>query len=73
MGQIERQLGQAIALKELSLNISGTQKVLVQRLSVEVSQGPSGCEKSSLLRAIAGLWSEGVGTISAPTPDRLWA
>jgi hypothetical protein len=30
MGQIERQLGQAIALKELSLNILGTQKVLVQ-------------------------------------------
>ncbi|WP_017302214.1 ABC transporter ATP-binding protein/permease [Nodosilinea nodulosa] len=77
-GPIERQLGTAIALKDLTLTVPGRPKTLIRDLSVEVAQGqgllvmgPSGCGKSSLLRAIAGLWHEGEGTIVAPTTDQI--
>ena len=33
--------------------------------------GASGCGKSSLLRAIAGLWSSGSGTIVRPAADQI--
>ena len=75
---IERQLGTAIALKDLTLQIPGTDKRLVDGLSVAVPQGqallvmgPSGCGKSSLLRAIAGLWSQGSGTVVAPATSEM--
>jgi putative ATP-binding cassette transporter len=33
--------------------------------------GASGCGKSSLLRAIAGLWNSGTGVITRPTLDQM--
>ncbi|MEO0409216.1 MAG: ABC transporter ATP-binding protein/permease, partial [Cyanobacteria bacterium P01_A01_bin.135] len=76
--QIERQLGTAIALEDLTLDIPNTDKTLVAGLSVEIPQGeallvmgPSGCGKSSLLRVIAGLWNQGSGAVAAPATGEM--
>ena len=50
--------GQPYAIaRNLSLKVSKGQSVLIM--------GPSGCGKSSLLRVIAGLWTEGHGTVAS--------
>ncbi|MDB9529361.1 ABC transporter ATP-binding protein/permease [Oscillatoria sp. CS-180] len=73
---IQRQPGDAIALHHLTIQTPDGQTTLVRDLSVSVPNqqhllivGPSGVGKSSLLRAIAGLWQIGSGTITAPTPS----
>jgi len=64
---------QRIAVQELTLQTPNYQRTLIQDLTVEVPQqhgllivGASGCGKSSLLRAIAGLWQAGTGKIIRP-------
>ena len=67
-----------LAIEHLTLETPNHQRVLIQDLSVEVPtgqgllvMGASGCGKSSLLRAIAGLWNSGNGTIVRPASDRI--
>lgn len=71
-------IGSRLALEGVTLITPNNQQTLVENLSVaiEPSQslaivGESGVGKSSLLRAIAGLWNKGSGNIVRPTPDSM--
>ncbi len=71
--------GSNIALDGVTLKTPDRKRSLVVNLSLAINPneglmivGPSGGGKSSLLRAIAGLWNAGVGTIAQPTPDEMF-
>lgn len=62
-----------IALHDLSLETPGGEQRLVRQLSLTVAPGrpllicgQTGVGKSSLLRAMAGLWQRGTGSIAMP-------
>ncbi len=62
-----------LAIKQLTLQTPNYLRTLISNLSLELQagqgllvKGESGCGKSSLLRAIAGLWNSGTGTIIRP-------
>ena len=50
--------------QNLHLGLEGKQSLLIM--------GQSGCGKSSLLRAICGLWVQGSGTITVPGDQDLF-
>ncbi len=71
--RIQSQMDGQIAIRGLTLFTPNYEQKLVEDLSLEVEQGErllivgaSGCGKSSLMRAIAGLWTTGEGTIIRP-------
>ena len=78
-GHIESVEGaQRFELDRVTLRTPGAERVLVRELSLAIAPGgslmvvgASGCGKSSLLRAIVGLWDSGSGKILRPHPDEV--
>ena len=72
-GLIETVEDPMLALDRVTLLTPGGERILVENLSLEVEPGhglmiggASGAGKSSLLRALAGLWYRGSGRIKSP-------
>ncbi|WP_374580095.1 ABC transporter ATP-binding protein/permease [Pseudoduganella sp.] len=71
--RIERTPGRHLALQSLTLHPPQSERVLIKEVSLVLQPGDallitgeSGCGKSSLIRAIAGLWRTGSGQIQHP-------
>jgi putative ATP-binding cassette transporter len=76
--KIETIYDKQLTIEKLTLLTPEGSRTLLRDLSLELETGKgllvigaSGCGKSSLLRAIAGLWNSGTGKITRPKPDEI--
>lgn len=72
--KIEIVEGTQVTLEHLTLLTPGGNRILVRDLTADATaleplliQGESGTGKTSLMRALAGIWREGIGTATRPS------
>lgn len=77
--RIQTRPDRQLVMESLTLHPPRSERVLIKELSLALAPGDallitgeSGCGKSSLLRAIAGLWHEGCGVIRRPALDQFF-
>jgi putative ATP-binding cassette transporter len=77
--RIETRPAEHLKLEALTLHPPQSERVLIKELSLTLKPGDallitgdSGCGKSSLLRAIAGLWNRGSGVIHHPPLEQFF-
>lgn len=75
---IETRIAPHIAIEHLTLRTPNSEQTLIEDLSLDAGNvdrllvvGASGCGKSSFLRAIAGLWTNGQGVITRPESQEM--
>ena len=78
-GSVQPTTSTILTMRDVRLVTPDNKRVLVQQLDLSLLRGKnlliagvSGSGKSSLLRAIAGLWSNGSGEIVRPSSDQIY-